>query len=136
MSRRAGAAVAGALVCAAAGCIPGTFRAPAGHAPAPALTAAGSVAVVAAALQAALADAGVATVEKREAQEVRLVGVTGSREAFALRLTPVKAGKRDRTAVAVQWGREPDELLEQTIRRVLVDLEAVRDETAAASSGG
>src|SRR6516165_10533847 len=102
MSRTAWPAVVGALLCVAAGCLPGSTRPPATAPPSgDVLTARGSVPVVAAALEEALAAEGIAAVEKRQGPEVRLVGVTRSGGAFALRLTPVSSGGRDRTAVAV-----------------------------------
>jgi hypothetical protein len=126
MSRRTGPALAGALLCAAAGCL---FTPP--PAPTPGAAAkpgtkvvSGQVRVVAAGLFEALADAGIVVVEKRQDQQVRLVGSTPSGKMFALLLRPARSDS-DKTEVAVLWGGAPDEKLTQVVRRTL---EAMRPE--------
>ncbi len=127
MFRPTRAAFVGALLCGLAGCLSGPLRPSAAKAPPP-QTAKASVAVAAGALQEALAQEGIATVEKHQGQVVLLVGATQAHEAFALRLAPLKGTSRGRTAVAAQWGAEPDQQVEQTVQRVLAAFEAAREE--------
>jgi hypothetical protein len=114
-----GLVLAGALLGAAAGCLSGS---PQTSAPSPAAkpkrkVVAGGVRKVSAGIFEALADAGVVVVEKRQDEEVRLVGAAPSGKMFAVVLRPARTG--DGTEIAVAWGGEPDKQVAQVLRQAL-----------------
>jgi hypothetical protein len=87
------------------------------------------------ALQDALADAGIAVVEKHMGKEVRLVGLTRAGKPFAILLTRIDGKAADKTAIGIQWDRAPDESMARTISRTLALLTPMaEDDTDDADS--
>lgn len=119
MSHRRGRVWASALLLALTGCTPSSFLTPfAPPAPEQHLTD-GSVDEVSARLQAALAEEGVALLEKRVGRELRLAGKATSGKLFCLLLNPDRVKGDKRTVVAINWERGEDNELRRTILRAL-----------------
>jgi hypothetical protein len=110
----------GALVV-ASGCAPGSFLGSGGGAGGPRCVVVAPVGVVSAGLQEVLCDLGVAVLEKREDDEVTLVGATPSGKLFTLRLRPEKAESGAQTAVTIKWEREADEPFWRTVVQRLTE---------------
>ncbi len=127
MSHRNGTVLAAALLCLVAGCLSAPLLAPAKPHFTPQVVA-GSVNGVSTTLQDLLAESGIAVIEKREQQGVRLVGLTRSGKPFALHLLRAKAVKGDRTLVAVQWNGEPDEPFWETVRHRLDEMKPPQED--------
>jgi hypothetical protein len=123
-----GLVLAGVLLGAAAGCLSGSPQtstsSPAAK-PKPKVVA-GGVRKVAAGIFEALADAGVVVVEKRQDEEVRLVGAAPSGKMFAVVLRPARAG--DGTEIAVAWGGEPDKQVARILRQTLEEMRPRADD--------
>jgi len=109
--------VAAALM--AAGCLTGSFLGRSQGVVSGPRVVAGSVNAVSQAIQQGLCEVGIAAVEKRDHEDVLLVGVTGTGKVFCVRLRAQKAQESARTAVSIQWDREADETFWRTVVELL-----------------
>src|SRR5712691_13553419 len=103
MTRYAGMVCAGALVWVAAGCLSSSLQVASFGPTAKPHVVDGSVDQVAVTLSAALTQAGIAVIEKRQGREVLLVGAARSGKLFRLRLERAKGEPGERTALSVKW---------------------------------
>ncbi|HZY85250.1 MAG TPA: hypothetical protein VFE78_10500 [Gemmataceae bacterium] len=109
MSRCLGAATAGVLLLAVAGCSLDSFLTPFPGTPDPRQVVAAPLAQVAARLEEGLSEAGVPVLTKPVGREMRLAGMTKSGKVFCLHLYAEKVAGADRTLVRVKWDRGADD---------------------------
>jgi hypothetical protein len=134
MSHGTGVWCVGALVV-ASGCAPGSFLGSGGGSGGPRCVVAGPVGVVSADLREVLGDLGVAVLEKREDDEVILVGTTGLGKLFSLRLRPEKAKSGAQSAVTSNWEREADESFWRTVVQRLTEARPAASRTGPGAVG-
>ena len=130
MSRHVGVVCAGALLVAAAGCLPDRSLVGPGGPVGGVQVVAGSVTVVSAQLQTGLSDAGISVLSKRQGGVVRLVGMTRSGKVFSILLRGDRVQGGDQTTVALKWDREPDEEFWQTVVGLLAESHPPADKDA------
>src|SRR5262249_37345115 len=109
VSRHLGILGAGLLLVAASGCADGSFLVSwPGPGPKQQIVA-GSVDQVSARLRAVLGNVGVAVTANPEGDNVRLSGTTKAGKKFSLLLKQQYVGGGQRTAIVVEWEKDPDE---------------------------
>jgi hypothetical protein len=119
MSRSLGMAIAGALVCAVAGCTVDSFLTPSFVTYGPKVVAAGSVTTVCGKLQDGLSDAGIAVQMKRVPSGFRLSGITKSGKVFCLHLHEKREMGSVQTQVRVQWDLGGDDAFWQMVVKLV-----------------
>jgi hypothetical protein len=135
MSRYLGAALAGVLLFASAGCTIDSFLSPSAVVYGPKTVVTGSASQIAAKLQDGLSDAGMQMYPLKHAgADLRVAGIKNSSLVFCLHLSEKHVPGGRKTLVRMQWDRGGDDELWQTVLKILASPAASDNDSSAAVS--